>query len=106
MAPLRAGARSAAFDRPPRGVSLRSRVLDINVLMLVAVAGAMFLGEWAEGASVVFLFAIAQWLESRSMERARGAIRALMDSPPDEASVRHGTIERRNRSTTCDRRLI
>ncbi len=69
--------------------SLRSRVLDINVLMLVAVAGAMFLGEWAEAATVVFLFAIAQWLESRSLDRARAAIRSLMDLTPDEARIRH-----------------
>jgi len=72
--------------------SLRSRVLDINVLMLVAVAGAMALGEWSEGASVVFLFALAQVLETRAMERARGAIRALMDLAPAEALVKrsHG----------------
>ncbi|HSC29526.1 MAG TPA: heavy metal translocating P-type ATPase [Vicinamibacterales bacterium] len=74
-------------------VSIRSRVLDINVLMLVAVAGAMALGEWSEGASVVFLFALAQVLESRAMERARGAIRALMDLAPAEALVRRGAVE-------------
>ncbi len=71
-------------------ISLRARVLDINVLMLVAVAGAMALGEWSEGASVVFLFALAQLLESRAMERARGAIRALMDLAPADALVRRG----------------
>ena len=70
--------------------SLRKRDLDINVLMLVAVAGAMFLGEWAEAATVVFLFAIAQWLESRSMDRARDAIRSLMDLSPAEARIRQG----------------
>ena len=69
-------------------VSIRSRVLDINVLMVVAVAGAMALGEWSEAASVVFLFALAQLLEMRAMERARGAIRALMDLAPAEALVR------------------
>ena len=68
----------------------RSLALDINVLMLVAVAGAMFLGEWGEAASVVFLFALAQLLEARAMERARGAIRALMDLTPLEAHVRGG----------------
>ena len=76
-------------------VSLRARVLDINVLMLVAVAGAMVLGEWSEGASVVFLFALAQLLETRAMERARGAIRALMDLAPAEALVRRGSVEQR-----------
>jgi Zn2+/Cd2+-exporting ATPase len=66
----------------------RSLALDINVLMLVAVVGAMILGEWSEGAAVVFLFALAQLLEARAMERARGAIRALMDLTPAEALVR------------------
>lgn len=66
----------------------RSLSLDINVLMLVAVCGAMVLGEWSEGAAVVFLFALAQLLEARAMERARGAIRALMDLTPAAALVR------------------
>jgi Cd2+/Zn2+-exporting ATPase len=73
--------------------SLRSRTLDINVLMLVAVAGAIALGEWSEAAMVIFLFAIAQWLESRSMDRAREAIRALMDLSPGQARIRHGERE-------------
>ena len=50
-------------------VDPRAGVLDINVLMMVAVAGAMALGEWSEAASVVFLFALAQLLETRAMER-------------------------------------
>jgi Zn2+/Cd2+-exporting ATPase len=71
--------------------SIRAAALDIHVLMLVAVAGAIALGEWSEAASVVFLFALAQWLESRAMDRARGAIRALMELAPAEALVRrHG----------------
>jgi Zn2+/Cd2+-exporting ATPase len=68
----------------------RSLALDINVLMLVAVAGAMVLGEWCEGACVVFLFAVAQLLEARAMERARGAIRTLMDLTPAEALIKDG----------------
>ena len=74
--------------------SLIAGRLDIHVLMMVAVAGAIALGEWAEGASVVFLFALAQVLESRAMERARGAIRALMDLAPAEALVRRDGTER------------
>ena len=61
--------------------------LDINVLMLLAVLGAMAIGEWEEGATVIFLFALAQLLEARSMARARHAIRALMDLSPVEALV-------------------
>lgn len=73
--------------------SIRVRELDINVLMLVAVVGAAFLGEWAEAGTVVFLFGIAQWLESRSMDRAREAIRALMELSPAEARIRNGDHE-------------
>jgi Zn2+/Cd2+-exporting ATPase len=71
--------------------ALRSRTLDINVLMVIAVLGAIALGDWGEAASVVFLFAIAQWLEVRTLERARQAIRSLLDLSPQEALVkRHG----------------
>lgn len=69
--------------------ALRRRTVDINVLMLVAVVGAIVLAQWAEAGTVVFLFAIAQWLESRTMDRAREAIRALMDLTPNEARIRH-----------------
>ncbi len=69
--------------------------LDINVLMLVAVIGAMIIGEWSEGATVTFLFAFAQILEARSMDRARNAIRALMDLTPPEALVRRNGVEAR-----------
>jgi Cd2+/Zn2+-exporting ATPase len=71
----------------------RSLALDINVLMLVAVAGAMALGQWGEGASVVFLFALAQLLEARAMERARNAIGALLELAPADALVRRGDAE-------------
>jgi len=73
----------------------RTFLLDINVLMLVAVIGAIAIGEWFEAATVIFLFALAQLLETRSMERARHAIRALMDLTPDEATVRRGGVEQR-----------
>ena len=64
--------------------ALRSRALDINVLMLVAAAGAIALGEWVEAASVVFLFAVAQALEARTLERARLAVKGLIDLTPTE----------------------
>jgi Cd2+/Zn2+-exporting ATPase len=73
----------------------RSRAIDINVLMSIAVLGALAIGEWAEAATVVFLFALAQFLESRSMDRARHAIRALMDlTPPEAIVIRDGREER------------
>jgi Cd2+/Zn2+-exporting ATPase len=76
-------------------VAIRSRTLDINTLMVVAVSGALLLGEWFEAASVVFLFAVAQWLEVRTLERARQAIRSLIDLAPREAVVRRAGIEHR-----------
>ncbi len=76
---------------------------DMHVLMTVAVVGAIAIGEWSEGATVVFLFALAQYLESRSMDRARHAIRALMDLTPPEATVvrdgaEHARAGRRRRA--------
>jgi Cd2+/Zn2+-exporting ATPase len=62
--------------------------LDMNVLMLVAVCGAVAIGQWSEAAAVIFLFALAQHLETRSMDRARHAIRALVELAPAEALVR------------------
>ena len=75
--------------------ALRTRTVDINVLMVIAVAGALALGEWSEASSVVFLFALAQWLEARTLERARQAIRALVDLTPREAIVKRGGVEQR-----------
>ena len=75
--------------------ALRSRTIDINVLMVIAVAGAIAIGEWFEAASVVFLFALAQWLEVRTLERARQAIRALVDLSPRDALVARDGVERR-----------
>lgn len=75
--------------------SIRERSLDIHVLMLAAVVGAIAIGEWTEGATVVLLFACAQALESRSMDRARRAIRALMELAPVEATVRRDGRELR-----------
>jgi Cd2+/Zn2+-exporting ATPase len=70
--------------------AVRVRSLDINVLMLVAAAGAIALGDWAEASTVVFLFAVAQTLEARTLARARRAVRALMDLTPAVALV-HGS---------------
>ena len=75
--------------------SVRARHLDIHVLMIIAVIGAVILGEWTEAASVVFLFALAQLLEAGAMERARGAIRALMELAPADALVRRNGRQQR-----------
>lgn len=69
------------------------RSLDINVLMVIAVAGAVALGDWFEAATVVWLFGVAHWLEARSLARARRAIRDLMTLTPATALVRRGSDE-------------
>jgi Cd2+/Zn2+-exporting ATPase len=68
--------------------SLRARALDINVLMVIAVVGAVALGEFFEAAMVVWLFGISEWLEGRTVARARRAIRDLMAAAPAQATVR------------------
>ena len=68
--------------------SLKTFSLDMNVLMTVAVVGAVAIGEYAEGAAVVFLFSLSELLESWSVGRARRAIQALMQLAPDTALVK------------------
>jgi Zn2+/Cd2+-exporting ATPase len=81
---------SGAWYVVPRALyALRAVRPDMHVLMLVAVAGAMALGEWCEAATVAFLFALALLLESWSVERARLAIRALMNLAPPTARCLH-----------------
>ena len=75
--------------------SLRKRRLDINALMVIAVIGAVAIGEWEEAAMVVSLFAAAQWLEAQSLDRARQAISGLLDLVPADVLVRDDAGERR-----------
>ncbi len=92
---LAAAIAAGALLTAPRAITaIRLRMLDINVLMLVAAAGAVALGDLAEAGSVVFLFALAQTLEARTLERARHAVRALLDLAPNEATIRDGAGDR------------
>lgn len=61
---------------------------DIDLLMLLAATGAAVLGEWVEGAFLLFLFSLAHALEHYALGRARQAIRALADLAPPLARVR------------------
>ena len=69
---------------------------DMNLLMSVAVIGAIAIGEWFEGAAVAFLFSLSLLLESWSIGRARRAIASLMDLTPPVAHLRHESGEVRD----------
>ena len=62
-----------------------TRSLSINTLMVIAVAGAAFIGEWAEAAIVVTLFALGEALEGYAADRARSALDGLLELAPPVA---------------------
>ncbi|MEO8467258.1 MAG: heavy metal translocating P-type ATPase [Gammaproteobacteria bacterium] len=69
-------------------IALKNFNLNINALMSIAVTGAALIGEWPEAAMVIVLFALAELIESKSLDRARNAIDELMSLAPDTATVR------------------
>ncbi|MDD2620659.1 MAG: cation-translocating P-type ATPase [Syntrophomonadaceae bacterium] len=78
------------------GISMlvNTRELDMNFLMILAAAGAVAIGEFSEGAVVVFLFSLGNALQAHTMDKTRGAIRSLMELAPQEALVRRGAAEK------------
>ena len=72
--------------------ALRRGRLNISALMTGAVTGAFLIGEWPEAAMVMALYALAEWLEARAVDRARGAIGGLLEMAPDTVEQRdaHG----------------
>ncbi len=68
--------------------ALRRRQPDMNLLMTVAVVGAIAIGEWFEAAAVSFLFSLSLLLESWSVNRARRAVAALMELAPPSVRVK------------------
>ena len=68
--------------------ALRRGQLNMNALMGVAVTGAFLIGQWPEAAMVMALYAIAELIEARSVDRARNAIKGLLDLTPETAEVR------------------
>jgi Cd2+/Zn2+-exporting ATPase len=86
---LYAGAIVAGGFYVARGgvVALRGGAVDMNVLMTIAVIGAAGIGQWQEGAAVVFLFSVGNTLESLVMRRTRRAIGALVNLAPARAVV-------------------
>ena len=68
-------------------IALKNLNLNINALMSIAVTGALLIGQWPEAAMVMFLFAVAELIEAKSLDRARNAISGLMQMAPDKATV-------------------
>lgn len=68
-------------------IALKQRRLDMNVLMTIAVVGALIINEWWEAAIVAILFATSHALETYTSEKNRNSIRALMNTLPESAHL-------------------
>ena len=66
--------------------SLKAKTIDIDLLMVIAVVGAMIIGFWEEAGEIIVLFTLAELLEAFSMDKARESIRSLMDLTPPTAT--------------------
>lgn len=77
----------AYFVVPKAFQAIKRLQPDMNLLMVIAIAGSITIGEWFEGATVAFLFSVALLLEHWSVGRARRAVAALMDLSPTRAHV-------------------
>lgn len=70
--------------------ALRGWVIDIDLLMVLAAAGAALVGQPFEGVMLLFLFSLSNVLQDFALDRTRNAIRSLMDLRPDTALVKQG----------------
>lgn len=73
--------------------SLLNRTIDIDLLMVTAATGAAIIGQWPEGAILLFLFSLGNALEAYAMARTFRAVQALIDLSPDEATVLRDGVE-------------
>jgi Cd2+/Zn2+-exporting ATPase len=78
-------------------LALKTKTLNINSLMLIAIMGALCIGEWPEAAMVTVLFSLAEHIEQMALDRARHAIQNLMELAPAVASVK----DNNNQIITC-----
>ena len=69
-------------------IALRNLTATIHLLMLIGSIGALVLGMWAEAAILIFVYSLGDVLESYAVDKARGAIRSLMNLAPKQALVR------------------
>lgn len=70
--------------------AIKSGSLDMNVLMSVAALGAVCIGQWGEGATVVFLFALGNTLQQMSLERTRHSVKGLLNLVPASVWIMQG----------------
>lgn len=73
--------------------ALRYKVVGIDALVTIAVIGAVVIGEFWEGAAVTFLFMLGNYLETKTIEKTRSSIKALLDLAPVTARVRRDGVE-------------
>ena len=71
--------------------SLREREIDVDLLMVLAALGAAVVGEWHEGAILLFLFSLSNVLQDYAIGRSRRAISSLFKLYPQEATVKRGS---------------
>ena len=67
--------------------ALRMKAFSIDLLVSIAVIGALYIGEFTESAVVTFLFLFGDYLERRTLEKTRSSLRELVDMAPQEATV-------------------
>src|SRR5690554_3862642 len=67
--------------------ALRMKAFSIDLLVSIAVIGAMIIGEYTEAAVVTFLFLFGDYLEGRTLRKTRASLRSLIDMAPLEATV-------------------
>ena len=72
------------------GFALRARRADMNLLMTVAAVGAVAIGQWDEGSSVLILFGVGTLLQAMTIDRTRREIAGMLAFAPAEAMVLHG----------------
>lgn len=68
--------------------ALRMKAFSIELLVTIAVVGALFIGEYTESAAVTFLFLFGAYLEARTLEKTRSSLKSLIDMAPQEATIR------------------
>ena len=68
--------------------ALKTWTIEVDLLMVLAAAGAAYVGAWVEGATLLFLFSLSNVLQHEAMARTRKAISALLDLRPDIVMVR------------------